>query len=58
MLSIKLTLDRKWSNSGIEESPHQAKGGLPFNSTMFPMSAQPPYEPLKRPEHVPHALCT
>ncbi|EME49111.1 C6 transcription factor-like protein [Dothistroma septosporum NZE10] len=47
---------KKWSNSGIEGSPHPAKSGLPFKSTMFPMSAQPPYEPLKRPEHVPHAL--
>ncbi|KAK4507440.1 hypothetical protein PRZ48_001175 [Zasmidium cellare] len=47
---------KKWPTNGIEGSPNQAKGGLPYKSPMFPMSAQPPYEPIKRPEHVPHAL--
>lgn len=53
----KLTLDRKWSTGGSESSPHLGKGGLPFKSPMFPMSAQPPYKPVERTEHVPHALC-
>lgn len=48
---------RKWPTNGIEGSPSQSKGGLPYKSPMFPMSAQPPYEPIKRSEHVPHALC-
>ncbi|CAK3958923.1 Cutinase transcription factor 1 beta [Lecanosticta acicola] len=47
---------KKWSTGGNESSPHPTKGGLPFKAPMFPMSAQPPYEPLKRIEHVPHAL--
>ena len=49
--------NRKWSN-GPELTPQLSKS-QPFKpASTFPMSAAPPYEPLKRTgEHVPHALC-
>ena len=46
---------RKWNN----EPELTSSKNHPFKaSPTFPMSAAPPYEPLKRTvEHVPHALC-
>lgn len=52
---------RKWTSNDIGASPQIGKGGLPFSKpSVFPMSAAPPYAPVRREsasEHVPHALC-
>lgn len=54
-------LYRKWTSNDLGASPQLGKGGLPFNKpSVFPMSAAPPYAPMRKEsvsEHVPHALC-
>lgn len=49
---------RKWSTEENEDSSQQDRNGLyKANGIAMPMSAQPPYEPLRRTsEHVPHAV--
>ncbi|KAK3071754.1 hypothetical protein LTR53_008082 [Teratosphaeriaceae sp. CCFEE 6253] len=49
---------KKWTTSELEGSPEATKGGIDGADIMpFPMSAHPPYEPLKRQsEHTPHSL--
>ncbi|KAK1080042.1 hypothetical protein LTR33_005880 [Friedmanniomyces endolithicus] len=49
---------KKWSTNDLEGSPEDNKNDG-ADLMPFPMSAHPPYEPLKRTiEHTPHALCT
>ncbi|GIZ40741.1 hypothetical protein CKM354_000406800 [Cercospora kikuchii] len=51
---------KKWTSNDLGASPQLGKGGLPFNKpSVFPMSAAPPYAPMRKEsvsEHVPHAL--
>ena len=62
---MSLTMPRrKWTtnDTGADASPQQDTATLAQRDGSFPMSAYPPYEPLKRTgeragEHVPHALC-
>lgn len=53
--SSNLTMYRKWTTN--ETSP-AAKSNTLKPAANVPMSAHPPYEPLRRSsEHVPHSLC-
>lgn len=53
-----LTMARKWTTN--ETSPN-AKSNTMKPAPNVPMSAHPPYEPIRRmstaSEHVPHSLC-